>query len=273
MESFNSSELIHTLGSILNIGQSISGIAYLKDLVRNIAQTFGFKYVFVGHAIGPGLESVQTDAVWAGGGYHDNFIYKLKGTPCENVLSGNRVCVYAKDVADIFPEDKLLVEMGVESYIGSPILTGKGELSSLIVILDDKPVEAPVFFSVAIDFFAARVGAELERYHIEEDLRCMVSEKTTELERTNQELKIALSEIKTLHGIIPICANCKKIRDDQGFWHQMESYITKRTEANFSHGICPECVRRLYPGLGDSNQMNGDHKNPLPYKEKKQKGE
>ncbi|WP_243319088.1 cache domain-containing protein [Geothrix paludis] len=64
-----------------------------------------------------------------------------------------------------------------------------------------------------------------------------------------QELQTALDTIKTLHGIIPICASCKKIRDDKGSWNQMETYISEHTEADFSHGICPECARRLYPDL------------------------
>ena len=57
----------------------------------------------------------------------------------------------------------------------------------------------------------------------------------------------ALEEIKTLRGIIPICASCKKVRDDDGYWSQIEQYISDRTEAMFTHGICPDCSQRLYP--------------------------
>jgi len=162
------------------------------------------------------------------------------------VLSGNRVCVYPKGVADRFPADKLLVELGVESYIGSPMLTREGELSGIIVLLDDKPVTDVDFFTTVIDFLAARISAELEKYYIQEKLKRQVVEKTCDLEKTNQELKTAIAEIRTLRGIIPICSNCKKIRDDQGFWQQVESYMTKHTEASFSHGICPKCVEKLY---------------------------
>lgn len=61
-----------------------------------------------------------------------------------------------------------------------------------------------------------------------------------------KELKQALEEIKTLRGILPICANCKKIRDDKGYWNQLESYIQTHTDASFSHSICPECSDKLY---------------------------
>jgi len=61
------------------------------------------------------------------------------------------------------------------------------------------------------------------------------------------KLQDALKKIKTLRGIIPICAACKKIRDDKGYWNQIEIYLRDHSEADFSHGICPECVKKLYP--------------------------
>jgi len=68
-----------------------------------------------------------------------------------------------------------------------------------------------------------------------------------ELRRLNAELQEALDTIKMLSGILPICANCKKIRDEEGHWQYLEEYIEGRSEAQFSHGICPDCARDLYP--------------------------
>lgn len=67
--------------------------------------------------------------------------------------------------------------------------------------------------------------------------------------RKNEELQAAISEIKQLKGIIPICANCKKIRDDKGYWHQVEVYIGEHSAAEFSHGLCPDCVKKLHLGI------------------------
>jgi len=67
------------------------------------------------------------------------------------------------------------------------------------------------------------------------------------LEEEHRQLQQALNEVRTLRGIVPICANCKKIRDDKGFWNQVEQYVSDRTEAQFSHGICPDCAQELYP--------------------------
>jgi PAS domain S-box-containing protein len=68
-----------------------------------------------------------------------------------------------------------------------------------------------------------------------------------EREKLILELKDALSNIRTLRGLLPICASCKKIRNDEGYWEQIEIYVRDHSEADFSHGICPECVKKLYP--------------------------
>jgi len=70
-----------------------------------------------------------------------------------------------------------------------------------------------------------------------------------ERERLLKELQDALAKVKTISGLLPICSSCKNIRDDEGYWNQIEAYITDHSEAEFSHSICPECARKLYPKL------------------------
>jgi len=67
--------------------------------------------------------------------------------------------------------------------------------------------------------------------------------------RTLDQLRDALAKIKTLKGLLPICASCKKIRDDKGYWSKIETYISERSDADFTHSICPECRIKLYPEL------------------------
>ncbi len=74
------------------------------------------------------------------------------------------------------------------------------------------------------------------------------------LQESNQRLELTLKEVKELSGLLPICASCKKIRDDKGYWNQIESYIKKHSKAEFSHSICPECVKELYPGIYSKDQ-------------------
>jgi len=82
---------------------------------------------------------------------------------------------------------------------------------------------------------ALKLKGEMDRRKAQEDA----------LRKTNAELSHALQEVKVLRGFIPICMSCKKIRDDTGFWQQLESYIQKHSEALFSHGVCPDCYQKL----------------------------
>ena len=114
-----------------------------------------------------------------------------------------------------------------------------------------------------------RAEESLQKSYDELDLR--VKERTADLAQANEQLKVqieerkktekekeklivklkkALGEVKALGGLLPICASCKKIRDDKGYWNQLEDYIQKHSEAEFSHSVCPDCAKVLYPELG-----------------------
>ena len=84
-----------------------------------------------------------------------------------------------------------------------------------------------------------------ERKRVEEEREILI-----------RELQNALAEVKVLSGLVPICSNCKKIRDDSGFWNQLESYIQKHSQAKFSHGICPDCMAQLYPDISVKKDKN-----------------
>ena len=117
-----------------------------------------------------------------------------------------------------------------------------------------------LFYFIYKNILAVRKEKEFNLV-LEEKVKKKVKKRTNELETQknraeeahdkidirNQELNEALSKVKLLSGFIPICASCKKIRNDNGFWDQIESYISERSMAEFSHGICPECVETLYP--------------------------
>lgn len=73
-------------------------------------------------------------------------------------------------------------------------------------------------------------------------------DRNAALARANAELQDALASVRTLSGLLPICAHCKKIKDDEGSWRRVEDYVAARTEAEFTHGICPACLERHFPG-------------------------
>lgn len=73
-----------------------------------------------------------------------------------------------------------------------------------------------------------------------------------QLRDTVEELNKAIENIKTLSGLLPMCAHCKKIRDDEGYWQHVEKYLSERSDVEFSHGICPTCMKILYPEFSDT---------------------
>ena len=83
-----------------------------------------------------------------------------------------------------------------------------------------------------------------------------MANKEKELHKEKERLKDALDKVRTLSGMFPICASCKKIRDDKGYWNQIEVYIRDYSEAEFSHGICPECASKLYPEYYKDDQFS-----------------
>jgi hypothetical protein len=102
-------------------------------------------------------------------------------------------------------------------------------------------------------------GAGNLRGHVQAQQRA-----EAERDRLIAELQEALANVKTLRGLIPICASCKKIRDDQGYWTQLETYLAKHSDAEFSHSLCLDCMRKLYPDLSAEVEARLAQSNPPP---------
>jgi len=155
---------------------AVTGEEFFRSLVRHLAQAFGFHYGFIATAVGVGYERVQTLAVWAGGEFTDNFTYKLKGTPCEEVM-GREPRYFPRNVRELFPGDALAREMGVESYVGVPIFdSATGEPLGLIGLGHTEETSENFPYGSLLTLFASRAGAEIERYRTEERLRARHSE-------------------------------------------------------------------------------------------------
>lgn len=139
-------------------------------------------------------------------------------------------------------------------------------------------VKDRTFFVAIIRDVTERKKAQIALNRARDELEVRVDERTADLKQANEqlhaeiierkrteaeremlvnELQNALAEIKTLSGLIPICAACKKVRDDKGFWNQIEVYVRDHSEAEFSHGICPDCAKELYPELSPEDSQDG----------------
>jgi phosphoserine phosphatase RsbU/P len=128
------------------------------------------------------------------------------------------------------------------------ILTTKGEKADMIAGLD---AGADDYLAKPFHPGELRARVEVGRRMIE-----MQDKLATKIEELHQ----ALDQVKTLRGIVPICANCKKIRNDAGYWQQVEIYVRDHTEAEFSHDICPECMKKLYPEYCENSKDDVEKK-------------
>ncbi|MBI5181168.1 MAG: GAF domain-containing protein, partial [Nitrospirae bacterium] len=138
-----------------------------KLLVQHITQILDVDYAFVGKLIGKENERVRTIAVCARGKIAEDFEYYLTDTPCYNVIQTSPCC-YPSNIQRLFPKDKMLTDMGVESYIGTPLFNSKGHVMGLLVLLHTKPLTNINIAKSLFKICAVRTAAEMERKQTEE---------------------------------------------------------------------------------------------------------
>ena len=145
-----------------------TGEEFFQDLVRHLASAIGVPFAAISEFAGVNTR-VRTLAFWARGRIQENFEYDLAGTPCEDVMRG-RLCHHSVGVKDRFPRAKPLVQLGVESYLGAPLLDREGKVLGLLAVFDDRPMPAQPRHLYLLRIFAARVAAVLERLRAERRL-------------------------------------------------------------------------------------------------------
>lgn len=170
----------NALKSIATEFTGVSGLEYYEKACRFIANMLNVDYAFVGKL------STEKNKVIIQAGYAKNeilkpFEYDLKGTPCEKVI-GYEVCVYPSKVQSLFPEDHLLVDMGIEGYLGIPLFNRNGEASGIMVLLNEKSISESEASSSLLQIFADRIATEMDRMQAKEDLIA-----------SNEQLEFALS--------------------------------------------------------------------------------
>ena len=148
------------------------------------------------------------------------------------------------------PLTVLMPESFIESHkraLANHVKTGESRVIGETVELKGL-TKGGLDFPLELSLSTWKVGGETYFTGI---IRDISKRKQAEEERNQliKRLQDSLAKIKTLSGMLPICASCKKIRDDTGYWNQIEAYLLKHSEAEFSHGICPECAKKLYPGI------------------------
>jgi PAS domain S-box-containing protein len=162
--------IMQTLQSLA--GSSTSALdfeRFLQEALGNLTEFYGSKYAFVGQLL-PDGKHVRTLAVWAGGQPAGNFEYDLKGTPCQDILD-LKVELIPRNASKLYAEDKMLVDMGVESYYGAPLRAADNKMIGLISVMDTEPMAVDFWSGPLLGVFASRITLELGRLDSEQALR------------------------------------------------------------------------------------------------------
>jgi transcriptional regulator with GAF, ATPase, and Fis domain len=168
-----------------------------------------------------------------GNPYHPGEKEPLHGSGlyCETVIKTRQMLLVPNALQDEKWENNPDIKLGMISYLGYPIFLPQGEVFGTICVLDIRGNTYSEAYKRLLLQFKELIEAQLQ------------------LLFTTASLQDALLQVKTLQGMLPICAHCKKIRDDQGYWQQLEAYISQHSMAQFSHGVCPDCLREHYAEL------------------------
>lgn len=172
----------------------------------------------------------------------DEFIVETvnNGKDAIDLLQNNRYDIALVDfkLPDISGTELINNMVSVSPSIEFVLITAYATLDSAIDAVKQEHVISYELKPLDMDHLLSVLNQVTKRRKAEEKTKKLI-----------QQLQDALAKVKLLSGLIPICTSCKKIRNDKGFWEQVESYISAHSEADFTHGVCPDCAKRLYPDI------------------------
>ncbi len=178
-----------TFRTLIEGTSSSTGEDFFRSLVRSLTKALGADFALAGE-LTPDLGSVKTLAICFGERIVENTVYELRGTPCEGVVHTNaKACYYPAGIQELFPEDAMLRDLGMQSYLGTPLIDENGQALGVIAVLNRHPMAGDITDPLSmLKIFAARAGAELTRLRAERALRKSVAER--EIVAGNNELMV-----------------------------------------------------------------------------------
>ena len=189
-----------------------------------------------------------------GRGIHDAFPFQ--GSTNEEVMRTRAGLIIlaetAQEMEAQFPALLTYFRSGIRSFLTVPLFYRKVVIGALHFRTNQSKAYKDRHLKLA-----ERIGDQISGMIANAQLFIELKRAEEAREKLICELQEALASIKILRGMLPICSSCKKIRDDKGYWNQIESYIRDHTEAEFTHGICPECMKKLYPDLYEQDRSAG----------------
>ncbi|MEK6236990.1 MAG: histidine kinase, partial [Planctomycetales bacterium] len=179
-----------TLSAVASGVAAESGPAFFDSLAQHLAEALEVSHAFVGKVDLLDLEA-ETIAVFSHGEQRKNFRYALADTPCENVVD-QVVCIHEQNVQRAYPRDEMLVQMGVESYAGVPLIDSEGRTNGLLVVLSESPLHSRRLVESVLRVFGVRAATELERQRKEDELHGIIAaleDARRQLEDSHAELE------------------------------------------------------------------------------------
>src|SRR5947208_179889 len=197
-----------TFRSIVIGTASATGSDFFPSLVRHMASALRVRYAFITDC--DDQKHAKALAFWKGEDFGENFEFDIADTPCEKVLHGE-ICHYKEGLTKLFPRDTGLAELGVESYLGVPMLDKAGRVIGHIAILDDKPMDRDPRAFDLVKIFAARASAELKRQRAEADLQAALEQVRSLQKKLEAENVYLQEEISKEHNFEEIVGNSKAL--------------------------------------------------------------
>ena len=160
----------NALENILNATTLKSDEVFYRTTVRDLAETYGTDYAFMGVFTDSGKTAIRTLAVWAKDDWAENFTYSLAGTPCQDILNLSVEIIQTK-ASQRYADDEMLVQMGIDSYFGAPLISHADEALGILSVMDSQPMAMQSWAKPVLGLFANRIAAELTQKPIEKELK------------------------------------------------------------------------------------------------------
>ncbi|MGD8980047.1 MAG: GAF domain-containing protein [Desulfobacterales bacterium] len=210
-----------------------------QNIIDIMAELIGIPAALIMRLVESDIE-VFVSSRSEGNPYHpgDHEHYLGSGLYCETVINTNNKLLIPNALADEKWKNNPDIKLNMISYLGFPIVLPGGKPFGTICVLDNKENAYSETYENLIKNFRDIIQSHLELMY----MNSILGEK-------NRSLSDYFEEIRILRGIVPICSFCKKIRDAEGKWSEVEAYIAKHSEAQFSHSFCPDCGKLNYGDL------------------------
>jgi len=183
------------LSALVKHTSKVGGLDYFRAITGLLSKAFDTRYCIVARLSEPGSDMASTVHCWANGDERENFTFSLKGSSSMNVIHGYTT-FYPRKLKEMFPGDELVTAFGAESYMGAPVFNASGQVTAIIILMDDKPMEEIPNSRYVLSLLASRAGTELDRIDSVNQMQQKIDELTEATNRKEKFLQVLTHDLK-----------------------------------------------------------------------------